>query len=298
VLYRTLLTAAERPRVFLRVTLAMLPLNAVVNYVLMTGAGPAPDLGSAGAGISSLVVATASLAVLVVVARRAGTGAGTAPVDWRGLVAVLRVGLPVGISALAEVGVFLGATIYAATLGAADVAAHTLALRTAGVFYALPTAILQATMVRMARAEALADSAVGRAVVASGIGLSLVAGILALLVLGLGADALAQGLFGDGRASVSAAGLAAGLLLLLAFMEFVGTPGSAAAGLLRGRKDTRAPMLFTLGGNWGVGAPLGLYLCEAQGLGITGLWTGLLAGMVVTTLLMLMRLAEVLRPIR
>ena len=56
-------------------------------------------------------------------------------------------------------GVFLAATIYAATLGAADVAAHTLALRTAGVAYAVPTALLQAAMVRAARAEALGDPA-------------------------------------------------------------------------------------------------------------------------------------------
>ena len=53
-------------------------------------------------------------------------------------------------------------------------------------------------------------------------------------------------------------------------MEFVFAPSAAAAGLLRGRKDTRAPMLFTLIGQWGIGAPVGLYLCEAMGLGVAG----------------------------
>jgi MATE family multidrug resistance protein len=297
VLYRTMLTAAEKPRIFLQVTLAMLPLNAVANHVLMTGAGPAPALGITGAGVSSFVVATASLAGLAVVARGVGTCAGATPVDWRGLMAVLRVGLPVGLTAVAEVGVFLGATIYAATLGAADVAAHTLALRTAGVAYAIPTALLQAVMVRMARAEALGDPAMRRAVVTSGMGLSLVAGIAALATLGLGSDALAHGFFGQGAASVTAA-LASGLLLLLAFMEFVGTPGSAAAGLLRGRKDTRAPMLFSLAGNWAVGAPIGIYLCEVEAMGIAGVWTGLLAGMIVTSLLTLARLIQTSVPWR
>jgi MATE family multidrug resistance protein len=297
VLCRTMLTAAEKPRVFLQVTLAMLPLNAVANYVLMTGTGSAPALGIAGAGVSSFLVATASLAVLAIVARGVGTGAGAAPVDWRGLLAVLRVGLPVGVTAVAEVGVFLGATIYAATLGAADVAAHTLALRTAGVAYAIPTALLQAVMVRMARAETLGDPAMRRAVVTSGMGLSLVAGIAALATLGLGSDALAHGFFGQGAASVTAA-LASGLLVLLAFMEFVGTPGSAAAGLLRGRKDTRAPMLFSLAGNWAVGAPIGIYLCEVEAMGITGVWIGLLAGMIVTTLLTLARLIQTSVPWR
>ena len=159
--YRTILTAAEKPKVFLWVTLAMLPVNAAANYVLMTGAGPAPDFGPTGAALATLLVATASLLVLGLVAgrgrpRRGVLSAGTA-VDWHGLATVLRVGLPIGVATVAEVGVFLGATIYAATLSAADVAAHTLALRTAGVAYAVPTALLQAALIRMARAETLGD---------------------------------------------------------------------------------------------------------------------------------------------
>ncbi|HVH02108.1 MAG TPA: MATE family efflux transporter, partial [Amaricoccus sp.] len=127
-LYRTVLTAAERPRVVLKVTLAMLPLNAAANWLLMTGPGPLPAFGPAGAGIATLLVATASLATLAAIARR-GRPRVPAPaaITWRDLAAVLRVGLPIGVATVAEVGVFLAATIYAATLGAAAVAAHTLA---------------------------------------------------------------------------------------------------------------------------------------------------------------------------
>jgi hypothetical protein len=49
-LYRTILTAAERPRVFLKVTAAMLPLNALGNLVFMHGLGPIPALGPTGSG--------------------------------------------------------------------------------------------------------------------------------------------------------------------------------------------------------------------------------------------------------
>jgi MATE family multidrug resistance protein len=298
-LFRTILTAAEKPKVFLRVTLAMLPLNAVGNYVLMTGAGPVPAFGPAGAGLASLGVATASLAILALVARRSGSlGSGVHVaefIDWRGLVSVLRVGLPIGIATVAEVGVFLGATIYAATLGAADVAAHTVALRTAGVAYAVPTALLQATMVRMARAETLGDPAIRRAVTVSGLGLSLVLGASLCLALALGAQPIAQGFFDDTPAGIAAAGIASGLLVLLGVMELLATPGSTAAGLLRGRKDTRAPMIFTLIGHWAVGAPIGVYLSAAQGLGITGVWIGLAAGTLLSTFLTLGRLLAMRR---
>ncbi len=49
---------------FLKVTLAMLPLNAAANYVLMMGAGPVTAFGPAGAGLGSLVVAAASIGLL------------------------------------------------------------------------------------------------------------------------------------------------------------------------------------------------------------------------------------------
>ena len=104
---------------------------------------------------------------------------------------------------------------------------------------------------------------------------------------------MADGFFDDGAEGLAAAGLAVSLLMLLGVMELMAGPGSAAAGLLRGRKDTRAPMLYTLVGNWAVGAPLGLYLCEAQGLGITGVWIGLAAGTLLSVLLTLCRLSAV-----
>ena len=294
VLYRTILTAAEQPEVFLKVTLAMLPLNAALNAVLMLGAGPVPALGPAGAGVSSLLVASTSLAILVGIARRGrrpgGAGSVGARVDRRGLAAVLRVGLPIGIATVAEVGIFLGATIYAATLGAAEVAAHTLTLRTAGVAYAVPAALLQAAMVRMARAQSLGDAALQRAVTASSLLLSLLFGVGICAALVLAARPLARSFFDDSEAGVAAAGIAAGLLVLLGVLEFLVGPGSAAAGLLRGRKDTRMPMLCTLVGQWAVGAPVAFGLCELAGLGITGVWIGLGAGSLLTTVLMLGRL--------
>lgn len=293
-LYRTILTAAEKPKVFLKVTLAMLPLNAALNWVLMVGAGPFPAFGPAGAGYSSLIVATTSLVVLALVARNA-TGRSSllssSPwVDWAGMAAVLRVGLPIGIATVAEVGIFLGATIYAATLSAADVAAHTLTLRTAGVAYAVPAALLQASMVRMARAHTLGDLTMQRAVTLSSLMLSLGFGLVICLALVIGAGPLANGFFDSSAAGLAAAGLAAGLLILLGVMELIVGPGSAAAGLLRGRKDTRAPMVYGLIGHWAVGAPIGIYLCEVQGLGITGVWIGLSAGTLLTTVLTLWRL--------
>nr|MCU0563460.1 MATE family efflux transporter [Desulfobacterales bacterium] len=248
-LYRTVLTAAERPGVFLKVTLAMLPLNALGNAVFMHGIGPVPAFGPAGAGISSLLVACASLGLLVVVSRRfVSRGEPVRGIQVGTLGPVLRVGIPIGIATLGEVGVFLGATIYIATSGAADVAAHTLTLRLAGVAYALPVALLHAAMVRSARAEAKDDTARRRATTQAVIGVSVVSGLLVMGALLVAAQVLPGTVFGDGSVAQEAAQLSVVLLTMLGVMELLAVPGSAIAGLLRGRKNARVPMLASLMG--------------------------------------------------
>lgn len=107
VLLRTLLTAAGRPKLFLRVTVAMLPLNAAVNWVLMAGPGPLPAFGPAGAGLSSFLVACATLLALLAVLRRASPPGGRrdrSPIGSGELGPILRVGLPIGVATVPRSG--------------------------------------------------------------------------------------------------------------------------------------------------------------------------------------------------
>ena len=55
-------------------------------------------------------------------------------------------------------------------------------------------------------------------------------------------------------------------------------------------------MVYVLVGNWAVGAPIGLVLCELGGYGVIGIWIGLAAGTLVTSLLTLARLLSSGRP--
>lgn len=293
-LYRTILTAAEKPQAFLKITLAMLPLNAIGNYVLMKGFGPVPALGPTGSGISTLLVAAGTLTALMLMARRDGATVAVS-FDWRGFLAVLRVGLPIGVMAATETGIFLAVTLYAATLSAADVAAHTLTLRMAGIAYAGSFALQQASMVRMARAIGLEETGprennLTGAVLRSSLWLSSIGGFALLALLGFGAQPLAAWFFDQSAAGLAAVQVAVVLLALLGLLQFVGYPGLAALGLLRGQKDTGMPMAFKLVAYWVIGAPLGIWLCEMQSLGVTGLWVGLVTGATITTLLTLVRI--------
>jgi MATE family multidrug resistance protein len=118
--------------------------------------------------------------------------------------------------------------------------------------------------------------------------LSASAGVFLLVALSTGAGPLSQLVLGAGAAGT----VAASLLMVLGIMEFNGSPGLGAAGLLRGQKDTRTPMIYTLSGYWLIGVPVGLWLCESHQLGVIGIWTGLAVGTSATSALMLVRLAS------
>lgn len=293
-LFRTLLTAAERPRVFLRVTLFSLPLNASANAAFMNGFALLPAFGPTGAGIASLLVAIVMAILLAIVFRlEVGSGGRERPtrwaLDWRAVAEVVRVGIPIGIATVAELGIYLGATLYAAALSAADVAAHTITLRLAGVVYAIPLALMQASTVRIARRNS-SDRRGTWAVIASSQTIAVFAGIgLAALLVAI-APGVAAVTFDDTQVGITAAGLTIGLISLLAAIELLETPGSAASGLLRGLKDTRMPMAYVLVGYWLIGAPLGVYLTKALGMGITGVWVALLLGSLIVSGLNLVRL--------
>ena len=130
---RCRLTAIERPGLLLKVTLMAVPLNALGNQILMNGVGGWAGYGITGAGLSSLLVSSFTALALLALGRRASDFGAAPRIDARAVAEVLRIGFPIGLATLAEVGIFLSATLYAATLAAEEAAAHAIAIRTAVV---------------------------------------------------------------------------------------------------------------------------------------------------------------------
>lgn len=273
---RTRLTAIERPGAMLKITLLAVPLNAALNQWFMHGIG----LGVTGAGIASLLVASLTLLALLIETRRMGD-TGLARPALSDVREIFRIGFPIGVTTLAEVGLYLGATLYAATLSVADAAAHALAIRMAGLTYAAYVGLQQAAMVRVARGAETAQSAMALACVA---GVAIMAGLVVL------AEPLAGAMLADGAREAARTG--AVLLLLLAVADLFGPAGAVAAGLLRGLKVTRPVMSVSLFAHWAVAAPLVLVLTQLLDWGAVGIWIALTTGTVLTTLLTLRVLAR------
>lgn len=294
VVWRNIFAAFSKPRVFLIMVAIALPANGFLNYVLMFGHFGAPEMGLAGAGLSSALVAFAMFAAFTIYADRDNVIFGYHPFHriWRvnlnGLSEIFRIGVPSGLTTLGNVGIYLISTPIISLFGAEALAAHAIALRLAGVFYAVPVGLGQAATVRVGYAAGRGDDVGVNVVKRTAVAMAAAAGVMSLTTLVLLSDVLPQLFFlGNGGASVALAGT---LLIYLGIINAAEYPNVVAGGVLRGLKDTRVPMMLTLVGYWGVGAPVMAVMASGAGFGAEGVWFGLAVGVYATATLMLGRL--------
>lgn len=287
--YRNRLTALEKPQNILKVTLVAIPLNAGLNWILIFGMADWGGLGVTGAGVSSLLTTTLIAIGLSWLAHCEGDFGLTRKLDMSELVSALRIGWPIGIATLAEVGIFLCATLYVAAIAPADAAAHALALRMAGFVYAIPVGLLQASMVRIARLGASGLLNSKKCVIASATSVAFMASVFLSIGLCAIAFPLSELLLGGTVESAPLVETAAMLILMIAVIEVFEPLGTTSAGLLRGLKDTQLPMVYSLVGNWGISLPIGLALSLWFDLGAIGVWIGMGIGNITASALLALR---------
>lgn len=290
------LAALGRTQVVLAVTLAAVGVNIVLNWALIFGNWGAPELGVAGAATSSLVVQIVSLVIL---ALYAGLLPALRPYQlwrrfWRpdlpALAQVFRLGLPIGLTGLAEAGLFEASAIMMGWIGAVELAAHGIALEAAAIAFMIHVGLSSAATIRVAgfagtgQPQALRDAA----------RMAMILSVcVAVVVIGLflTEPAWVIGLFLDESRPDSAAIVAFGvqLLVVAAVFQLADAMQAMALGLLRGIQDTRVPMVIAAVSYWLIGIPSSYYLAFKAGYGGVGLWLGLVVGLVVAGISLMIR---------
>ena len=294
--WRQLLAAFTDTRSIFRVTLVTLGLNAAGNYVFMFGKLGFPEMGLAGAGLSSALCAAFMFGALCLYVLRHPDYSryrllkGRLKPDWPRLRELFRIGFPIGISSLGEVGVYLLSTAVIGIFGTAALAAHAVALRMAGVLYAFPIGLSQAATVRVGLAAGAGDVGGRIQAMRTALGTATAAGMLALLLVVPAREFIAA-LFvsADGEAGQIVA-QAATLLFILGAMQVFEYVGTVANGALRGVKDTRVPMWISVASFWGIASAVGLGLGFGLGQEALGIWIGLACGAFAFSAMLTVRL--------
>jgi len=186
---------------------------------------------------------------------------------------VLRLGTPIGLQLLAEIGVFSLVAVLAGRLGKVAVSAHHIAVGLASFTFMGVLGVSGATAVRVGHAVGEGRSPRRAGLIGITMGAAFMACTSATFVI---FPRPLVALFTDDPAitelSVALLGIAA------MFQLFDGVQG-VAAGALRGAGDVRFAFLANVAAHWLVGFPLAIILGLGLGLGAPGLWWGLLVGL-------------------
>lgn len=278
------LSALEMTRAILLAVIGAAILNAGVNYLLIFGNFGAPELGIAGAGVASLVSHVASLAALCLYAvlkrPQHSLFRNLHRPDTEALRSVFSIGLPIGLTLLAEVGLFAASSVMMGWLGEIPLAAHGIALQIASLTFMIPLGLSQAVTVRVGRAHGRRDAEELHAAALAGMllaGVAVIATITAFLTI----PGFLIGLFVDPTDPARPAILATGvsLLAVAALFQLVDFGQVMALGMLRGVQDTRVPMIMALVSYWLIGLPVSYVMGFELGLGGVGVWLGLTVGL-------------------
>jgi len=288
------LSALELTRAILLAVIGAALLNIGVNYALIFGNLGAPEMGIVGAGIASLLSQVASLAALLVYALRKRPEHELLKnfhrPDREALVRVIRVGLPIGLTLLAETGLFAASSVMMGWLGKIPLAAHGIALQIASVTFMVPLGLSQAITVRVGAAWGRNDREGLRAASLAGVALGLVAALVTIAAFLLIPETLV-GSFIDPdepqRPQILAAGVT--LLMVAALFQLVDFGQVLGLGMLRGVQDTKLPMVYAVFAYWGIGLPVGYVLGFWAGWGGVGVWLGLSSGLAVACATMHLR---------
>lgn len=290
------LAALERAQIVMWVTLAGLPLNVGLIWLLTFGNAGFPELGVRGAAMSSVIVQTAQLAVLVAYARwlpatrKYSLFTRFWKPDWPALRETFRIGWPIGLTLVAEGGLFVGSNVMMGWIGTQELAAHGIALQICSITFMVHLGLSNAATVRVGQAKGRGDAAGMRDAAVTVIGLSLVFAAIAIALYLLAGGWLVR-LYLDpadprGPAIVA---LGAGLLVYAALFQLTDAAQVIALGFLRGVHDTRVPMWIAGFSYWVVGMPVAWGLAFPGGFGPAGLWLGLCVGLTAAAVLLMRR---------
>jgi len=292
---RSYSNALSHTRAPLIVGLLTIAFNAAGDYALIFGHFGAPELGLRGAALSStssyvfsflamvaIVLASPALRVYRIFRRFFRP-------DWKKLAEVFRLGIPIGLTIIAEGLFFNAGTLVMGTFGAAVVAAHSISLNVPSVTFMVPLGIGTAATVRVGLAMGARDTKGVQRAGVSALAMSTIFMTLAGIVLALFPRTIATLYVADTAANAEVIRNAVIFLRVAAAFQLLDGLQVTAALTLRGMKDATVPMWIAGACYWLIGFPAALGLAYGLGFEGLGVWLAFALALSSAAVLLLLR---------
>jgi multidrug resistance protein, MATE family len=266
-------------------------INIALSYCFIFGECGAPRLGVIGSAVGSSISYWCMLAMMSLYVwshpfyRRFHLWTELGAPDGVAIRRLLSLGGPIGLSLMLQAGLFTSLALLMGTLGSTYAAAHQIALNYAGLVFMVPLGLAFGTAVLVGQAIGRNAPREARRIGLLGIGVCCSIAATVGVMTYFCAPHIASVYTND----AAVAALASTLLTISAVLQMGDGTQSAAAGALRGMKDTRIPMLINGGIYWGIGFLTAYVLGIVFNWQAEGIWVGLALALCVAAVVLTLR---------
>ena len=272
-------------------------LNILLNWVFIFGKFGAPELGAAGAGLSTLIAR--SVTPVMMIAYFLSKKEFRSYFDyfsWRKMMGLsregnryckelFRVGLPIAGHLTLENSAFCITSLMMGWIGTVEIAANQITTTMANVAFMMVVGIGSATTILTSHAYGARDRAQIKAVSRASYTVGLAWNTITALSFILLRNHIPL-LFTNDPEVVRTAGM---LLIFCGLFQFSDGLQCISTGLLRGIKDVAVILRIALVAYVIINVPLGYLLCCVVGWGAPALWMGFIAGLTIAAVLLIRR---------
>lgn len=210
-------------------------------------------------------------------------------IDIGRCVSILKIGAPVAMQYVFEVGAFAAAAIMAGTIGANEQAAHQVAITLAATTYMMASGIAAAATIKIGNSYGKRNIfRLKRFATSSYLIVLVFMGISALLFVVF--NHYLPWIFTKDTAVIT---IAAQLLVIAGLFQLFDGTQVVGLGVLRGMGDVNKPTLITFVAYWIIGLPTAYLLGVVLDFGVQGIWYGLTLGLLSSSLLLYARYRKV-----
>ena len=265
--------------------------NIGLNYLLIYGKLGFEPLGLVGAGWASFIsrILLASLMFAYIYFHKNFTdyknGFSIGAYSRSLIHKMLGIGIPAGLQFIFEVGAFGFAVIMIGWIGTKALAAHQIALNLASISYMAASGLSAAATIRVGNQLGKKDIPTLRAAAFTLYGMVVAFMTICAIIFVSGRYFFPSLYIND----IEVIEIASSLVIIAGLFQVSDGVQVVSLGALRGLEDVKIPTVLTFVAYWLLALPVGYILAFPLGLGVQGVWYGLLIGLTVVAVVMLFR---------
>ncbi|MEL0146423.1 MAG: MATE family efflux transporter [Schleiferiaceae bacterium] len=283
----------------MRVSLVANLLNILLNYPLITGWGPFPELGLAGAAVSTLGTRFLMVAGMAIYIRKHKKFATywshwrSTEITWRSIRDILAIGVPSGLQLVFEAGAFAMSGVIVGMIGPVQQAAHQIALNIASVSYMMVSGLGAAATIRVGNQLGKRDIPMLRLAGQSLFHLTLAMMFVTMILL-IGLRHLLPEFYSSDPEVLQ---YTAVLMIAAGIFQLPDGLQATTLGALRGVQDVNIPTIIAFVAYWVIAVPMCYYLGITEKMGPLGVWIGLTLGLLLASIALYWRFQHKVRRI-